>query len=156
MKFYVVGNAMVVAACCLLAGAKITATTKPAEKGIQGIWKWVSDLDQGNEIPWPETNRLVITAELMTIVYSKDDSSGWRYTIDPSKNPKEMDWLPEETPGQPILNPAIYSLDGDTLKIASTAQDKPRPTDFKSKKGDFGGVWILKRVAAPTTMKATK
>jgi hypothetical protein len=61
--------------------------------------------------------------------------------------------LLELDPGHPIRQPAIYQLEGDTLKIASTAAGKPRPVDFVSRKGDFGGVWVLKRVAATATAK---
>ena len=67
-----------------------------------------------------------------------------------------MDWLPEVDPGHPILNPAIYTLDGDTLKIASSAQGKPRPKNFESKKGDFGGVWTLKREVLIAEKKPAK
>ena len=67
-----------------------------------GTWKWTSVLDQGIEMPWPEENRLVITSDLMTMVYPTE-RRGWKYTIDPSKDPKEMDWFPEEDPGQRIL-----------------------------------------------------
>jgi len=60
-----------------------------------------------------------------------------------------MDWIVETDPGHPIRQLAIYTLDGDTLKICSAAAGKPRPTRFESKPGDFGGLWILKRAAAP-------
>lgn len=73
---------------------------------------------------------------------------GWKYTIDPSKDPREMDWFIEEEPGHPIHQAAIYSLDGDTLKINCAAAGKPRPTNFESRKGDFCSVWFLKRVVA--------
>jgi uncharacterized protein (TIGR03067 family) len=99
---------------------------------------------------------LVITSDVIKIVYSKDDPMGWKYTIEPSKKPKQMDWFVEEQPGHPIHQTAIYSLDGDTLKICSTAAGKSRPTRFESKKGDFGGLWVLKRVAPPTTKGAAK
>jgi len=137
----------IVVACCLSA-----APPGDAEKDrdrIQGTWKPVSMLDQGKEQPTPEGNRVVITSDVMQIVYPKDDPMGWRYTIDPSKDPREMDWIVEIDPGHPIRQLAIYSLEGDTLKICSAAAGKPRPTKFESKAGDFGGVWVLKREAAP-------
>jgi hypothetical protein len=65
-----------------------------------------------------------------------------------------MDWFVEETPGQPIHQPAIYVLDGAKLKICSTAQGKPRPAKFGSKRGDFGGLWVLERVAQKTKAAA--
>ena len=135
--------------CCVSAAPKGDAA-KTDQQTIQGTWKFVSVLDQGKEQPWPEGNRLVITSDILKIVYPKDDSKGWKYTIDPSKDPKEMDWMVEIDPGHPILHLAIYALEGDTLKICSTAQGKPRPTTFESKKGDFGGMWVLKRAAAPS------
>jgi uncharacterized protein (TIGR03067 family) len=141
---------------CISAGRKDAATTRPDGEKIQGTWKFASVLDQGAEQPWPDGNRLVITSDLMKIVYPKDDPMGWHYTIDPSKDPREMDWLAEETPGHPIRQLAIYSLDGDTLRICSTAAGKPRPTQFESKRGDFGGVWVLKRVTASTTKEVVK
>ena len=103
----------------------------------------------------PDGIRVVITSGTLTTVYPKDrdnkeEMRGWKYTIDPSKDPKEMDWFVEETPGQSIHQPAIYVLEGATLKICSAAQGKPRPTKFESKRGDFGGLWILERVAPKT------
>ena len=136
------------------AGPKDDAA-KADKRTIQGTWKFVSVLDQGMEQQMPEGNRLVIASDSLKVVYPKDDPRGWKYTIDPSKDPKEMDWIVEIDPGHPIRQLAIYSLEGDTLKICSTAAGKPRPTKFESKKGDFGGLWVLKR-AAPSTKEAAR
>ena len=141
---------------CMSAVPKEDAA-KTDKETIQGTWKFVSVLDQGKEQPWPDGNRLVITADVLKIVYPKDEASGWKYTIDPSKDPKEMDWLAELDPtGNPIRQLAIYSLEGETLKICSTAAGKPRPTRFESKRGDFGGLWVLKRVPPPSAKEAAK
>ena len=140
---------------CISAGTK-DADKKADKEKLQGTWKFVSVWDQGEERPWPDGNRLVITSDMMKITYPKDDPMAWKYTIDPSKDPKEMEWTVEIDPGHPIRQPAIYSLDGDALKICSAAAGKPRPTKFESKKGDFGGLWILKRVAPPATQQAAK
>jgi len=136
------------------AGPKDDAA-KADKRTIQGTWKFVSVLDQGMEQQMPEGNRLVIASDSLKVVYPKDDPRGWKYTIDPSKDPKEMDWIVEIDPGHPIRQLAIYSLEVDTLKICSTAAGKPRPTKFESKKGDFGGLWVLKR-AAPSTKEAAR
>ena len=42
---------------------------------------------------------------------------GWRYTIDPAKSPKEMDWIVEIDPGHPIRQLAIYSWTATRSKI---------------------------------------
>jgi len=153
----------VLAACCLSAapergGAGDKAADKAGDKvgdkeRIQGTWKYVSVLEQGREERMPEENRLVITADMLKMVYPGEER-GFRYTIDPSKDPKEMDWIIEIDPGHPIRQLGIYSLEGDTLRICNTAAGKPRPTTFESKAGDFGGVWVLKRVAAPTSKRS--
>jgi uncharacterized protein (TIGR03067 family) len=136
---------MAVAAACLSAAPQ-NAESKDGER-IQGRWKYVSVLEQGKEQPMPQENRVEITPDLFKLVYP-DEERGWKYTIDPSKNPKEMDWIVEIDPGHPIRQLAIYSLEGDTLTVASAAAGKPRPTTFESKKGDFGGVMVLRREAA--------
>src|SRR2546423_5574063 len=101
---------------CISAAPKGNDAVADRQK-IQGTWKFASVRDQGDEHPMPEGNRLVITADVMKIVYPKDDSMGWRYTLDPTKDPKEMDWIVEIDPGHPIRQLAIYSLEGDTLRI---------------------------------------
>jgi uncharacterized protein (TIGR03067 family) len=123
---------------------------------IKGTWGFASVIDQGKEQPMRKENRVVITSDVIQIVHPKDGPMGWRYTIDPTKSPKEMDWIVELDRGHPIRQLAIYSVDGDTLKICSAAAGKPRPTRFESKKGDFGGLWILKRAAPPATQGAGK
>lgn len=143
---------------CAAAGPKEEAAAADRAK-IQGTWKFVSVLDQGREQPMPDGIRVEITSDTLTTVYPKDrdnkaEKRGWKYTIDPSKDPKEMDWFVEETPGQTIHQPAIYVVEGATLKICSAAQGKPRPTKFESKRGDFGGLWVLERVAPKTKVAA--
>lgn len=143
----------VVSVCAMSAG--------PATRGagdrerIQGTW-FGSVIEQGKEQPMPKENRVVIKSDLFLLVYPKDDPMGWRYTIDPAKSPKEMDWIVELDPGHPIRQLAIYELDGDTLKICSAAAGQPRPTKFESKQGDFGGLMILKRVPPAATQAAGK
>lgn len=147
MKRFLPACAVICAILCLSAGPKDAAEKKAVEKALQGTWKWVSVVDQGEEQPWPEANRLVITPDVMKVVYPKDDPMGWKYKIDASKDPCQLDMLPEEDPGRPIHQAAIFSVEGDNLKICFAAAGKPRPTKFVSKKGDSGGLWILKRVA---------
>ena len=142
----------VVSVCAVSAGPATRGAGDPER--IQGTWGFGSVVEQGKEQPMPKENRVVITPEVMKIVYPKDDPMGWRYTIDPAKSPKEMDWIVEIDPGHPIRQLAIYELDGDTLKICSAAAGKPRPTRFESKQGDFGGLWILKRTPPAATQVA--
>ena len=135
----------IAAACCLAADPQPRASKD--KDSIKGTWQYGSVVDQGVKQPMPAENRVIISSDTIQLVYPKDDPMGWKYTIDPSKDPREMDWIVEIDPGHPIRQLAIYKLKGDTLTIASAAAGKPRPTNFESKKGDSGGVWILKRAA---------
>src|SRR4051812_5932664 len=144
--------------CCTGADRK-EGVGRDAER-IIGTWSFVSNTVDGRDKPFPQDFHVLIGADTIMVgseAAKPQDRVGFRYTLDPSKSPKEMEWLVELDPGRPIRQPAIYLLEGDTLKIASTAAGKPRPVDFVSRKGDFGGVWVLKRVApTPTTKPAAK
>jgi uncharacterized protein (TIGR03067 family) len=140
---------------CLSAG-KVAAPPTDDAKNIQGTWKIVSWLAEGREETVPESMRVIINAETLVIGRGEttpQDTTGFKYTIDSAKDPKQMDWLVQLDPDHTIRQLAIYALDGDTLKINCAAADKPRPTNFENKKGRFESVWILKRIvliAKPT------
>ena len=74
------------------------------------------------------------------VMSSANTQRGWKYTINPAKDPKEMDWFPEEDPGKPIHQAGIYSLKGDTLKIWVVGAGLPRPRELGR------GTWVLERV----------
>jgi uncharacterized protein (TIGR03067 family) len=146
---------MVAILLCLSAG-KNTEPPKDDAKTIQGTWKIVSWLAEGREETVPDSMRVIINAETLVIGRGEttpQDTTGFKYTIDSAKNPKQMDWLVQLDPDHTIRQLAIYSLDGDTLKINCAAADKARPTNFENNKGRFEAVWILKRIvliAKPT------
>ena len=136
--------------------ARAAEPAKDDAKSIQGTWKFVSWLAEGREETIPDSMRVIINAETLLIGRGEStpqDTTGFKYTIDPAKDPKQMDWLVQLDPDHTIRQLAIYSLDRDTLKINCAAADKPRPTNFENNKGRFETVWILKRVvliAKPT------
>jgi uncharacterized protein (TIGR03067 family) len=155
-------NTLLLAALALICGIgadRKEETNRDAER-IRGTWAFVSNSVEGRDASFPADFRVVISADTIEVgseAAKPQDRTGFRYTLDSSKSPGEMEWLIELDPGHPIRQAAIYLLEGDTLKIASTAAGKPRPVDFVSRKGDFGGVWVLKRVApAPSTKPAAK
>jgi uncharacterized protein (TIGR03067 family) len=58
-----------------------------------------------------------------------------KFTIDPTKKPKTIDYMVLEglTKGKKQLG--IYELDGDTVKFCFAVPDKERPKDFTSPEG---------------------
>src|SRR5690242_5167415 len=72
---------LAVMSICAMSAGPATRAADDRER-IQGTWGFVSVVDQGKEQPMPTANRVVITGDVMKIVYPKDDPMGWRYTID--------------------------------------------------------------------------
>jgi uncharacterized protein (TIGR03067 family) len=113
---------------------------------IQGTWKVVSAQEAGRKRKVPDDFRFVITADVLSMKSGKDDPISVKYKLDPSKRPKAMDTSHEIDPGKPIVQLAIYALDGDELKLCLEAAGKPRPTRLESKAGSTSVLFVLKRV----------
>jgi uncharacterized protein (TIGR03067 family) len=67
------------------------------------------------------------------------------YKLNPSKNPKAIDFMPGEGPMKDKPHPGIYELTGDTLRICYVHPEKQRPTAFESKSGSGANLVTLKR-----------
>jgi len=104
--------------------------SKDKEK-LQGTWKAVSVTDNGRTESGDavKTLKLQIKKDAYTYVIGDKNFSA-RFTIDPSKKPKQMDVTFEEGPQKGKTMRAIYSLDGDKLKICGGDE---RPTEFSAK-----------------------
>ena len=64
-----------------------------------------------------------------------------------------MDTTHEIDPGKPIVQLAIYSLDGDELKVCLEAAGKPRPTKFVRPR--CADTWKCVRIAWVTVANGT-
>ena len=58
-----------------------------------------------------------------------------KFTIDPTKKPKTIDYTIIEGGNKGQEVPGIYEIDGDTIKFCFSAPGKDRPTDFTAKEG---------------------
>jgi uncharacterized protein (TIGR03067 family) len=63
-----------------------------------------------------------------------------KFTLDPTKNPKTIDYEILEGSDKGKLQHGIYELDGDRARFCMAEPDQPRPTDFKSTPGSH---WTL-------------
>lgn len=130
-------NLLAIAICGLLLGADALADDafKKELQKLQGTWV----CDQDSDIEY----KLVFQGDQMTMIISKKDGSRkeerkCKITIDPTKKPKEMDWLQVLAKDVEL----IYELDADRLKICSSNR-AGRPKDFQNKLDD---VQTFKRV----------
>ena len=76
-----------------------------------------------------------------------------RITIDPSKQPKTIDYDVLDGPTKGKKHLGIYELEGDTLKSCFGAPGAERPTDFTSKPGDQRTSTVWKRAKADSKSK---
>jgi uncharacterized protein (TIGR03067 family) len=102
---------------------------------VQGIWKPTQAELGGN--PLPEAVLAPLRLELSKGKYSltgAESPDSGTYAFDPSKNPKTMDVTGTDGPNKGKTFPAIYELDGDTLRICYDLAGKERPKQFKTAK----------------------
>ena len=65
-------------------------------------------------------------------VFVGDEPDRGTYTIDPTSKPKSMTITGTEGPNHGKTFPAIYELNGDTLRICYDLSGVKRPAEFKS------------------------
>jgi len=123
------------------AAVVITALTamggdKSAAGSVEGDWAPVKAELAGQ--PMPETVLKTIQLNLYkgkynVLVAGQPDKG--TYSLDVSTKPKSMDIKGTEGPNTGRSFPAIYELEGETLRICYDLSGKQRPAEFKSLPG---------------------
>src|SRR5262249_21126485 len=75
---------------------------------------------------------------------------GWVFRLDPSRQPKAVDFLLTSGPHQGKTVRAIYALDGDELRVYLAPAGQARPTTFAA---NTGWLYILLRAAGQARRK---
>ena len=109
---------------------------KDAGKSIQGTWLPAEAELGGQKFPDEvrKTIKLVIEGDKYTVTVGAQPDRG-TLKLDPSAKPKAMDVTGTDGPNKGKKIPAIYELDGDTLRICYDLSGKSRPTEFKTREG---------------------
>lgn len=116
----------------------------PAEaKKLQGHWTMVALQIDGKAVD--EARLQGTTLEIRRdkyIVWTGKKPREMRFTLDPTKDPQEIDLFLPEPSGTDEVHRGIYRLDGDTLRLCKAqAAEKPRPSAFKTAPGS--GVFMV-------------
>jgi uncharacterized protein (TIGR03067 family) len=121
----------------LLSAALALAADRPDDaKSIQGAWT-PSKAELGGK-PVPDAVLKMIKLKLDNGKYEASvagESDIGTYTLDSASKPKGMTVNGTEGPNKGKSFPAIYELDGDTLRICYDLSGAKRPTEFKSTTG---------------------
>ena len=114
---------------------------------LEGEWSMVSAEANGLSLPKEtvESGKRVAKDGETTITIGGQVYFKAKFTIDPTKKPKAIDYKMTEGPTKGKTHLGIYELDGDTVKFCFAAPEKDRPTDFTAKEGSQRTLSVWKR-----------
>jgi uncharacterized protein (TIGR03067 family) len=118
----------------LLVAAAVTtfAADKPTDaKDIQGTW--VPEKAELGGKPLPTNFTLKLEADKYEVAAENLDKG--TYKLDPAAKPRTFDITGVEGPNAGRKIPAIYELEGDTLRVCYGLGGSARPAEFKSPSG---------------------
>lgn len=125
---------------CLVLGASLPAFAAGSPDNdaqtVQGKWKPAKAELAGQ--PLPDAVLKIISLKLDHGKYEVlvgDEPDRGTYTLDATKGAKGMTIAGTEGPNEGKTFPAIYELEGDTLRICYDLSGAGRPTEFKSVAG---------------------
>src|SRR5262245_41003551 len=116
-----------------LAGGAAGDAAERDRKALVGTWQVTSVEANGQKFPDEAIKdfQLIFTPDSLTRKKGGKSESGSGYRLDPSKSPKWID-MTGKTDGKDVSIPALYELDGDTLKVCFRS-------DYKNKDGKPAG-----------------
>jgi uncharacterized protein (TIGR03067 family) len=144
------------AACVLSqAWAQDSEATKKEMAQLQGEWSMVSGSTDGQPIPDEIRKQMkrVCKGDKATTTMGAQVILRATITLDPSKQPKTINYQMTAgfTKGKTQLG--IYELDGDTFRSCFSAPGDARPTDFTTQPGDHRTLTVWKREKAVTASR---
>ncbi|HEV3386733.1 MAG TPA: TIGR03067 domain-containing protein [Gemmata sp.] len=114
---------------------------------LEGEWSMVSGEASGNSLPKETvaTGKRVAKDGETTITLGGQVYFKAKFSIDPTKKPKTIDYTMTEGPTKGKTHLGIYELDGDTVRFCFAAPGKDRPTEFSAKEGSERTLSVWKR-----------
>lgn len=120
---------------------------------LQGEWSMVSGSADGYPVPdsMLADSKRVCKGDETSVVVGGQLIMKAKFTVDPSKQPKTIDYQVIDGPTKGKTHLGIYELNGDTAKFCFGAPGAERPADFASKPGDrrTSSVWKRVKTAEP-------
>lgn len=134
--------------CCLLAADNAQDAVKKDLDQMAGDWSIVGaehdgqpsaaeDIKNGKRIGKGNETTVTINDQLLFRA---------RFTIDPKRKPKAIDYTVIDGAWKDMTVLGIYEIDGDALKFCLAPPGRDRPTEFKTKPGGETILVVWKRV----------
>jgi uncharacterized protein (TIGR03067 family) len=129
------------------ASAQDADAVKKEMTQLEGQWSMVSAEANGLSMPKETVNsgKRVAKDGETTITIGGQVYFKAKFSIDPTKKPKGIDYTMTEGPTKGKTHLGIYELDGDTVKFCFAAPGKDRPTEFTAKEGSDRTLSVWKR-----------
>jgi len=129
-------------------------------KKLEGTWKYVSMEMRGKARLEKEFMGSTIVIKGDSMVVERDGKSTGeeaKMTIDPTKKPKTMDVVVAGKPDDAVLfSPAIYELDGDTLRICAGSEEPPEEFKTTAETGNLQVIVLKREKRAPKEKEGEK
>ena len=137
----------VIAVLAVVCAAAAEDTVKKEMAQLEGEWSMQSGEADGASMPkeMVSTGKRVAKDGVTTITIGGQVYMKAKFSIDPTKKPKAIDYTMTEGPTKGKTHLGIYELDGDTLKFCFAAPGKERPTEFTAKEGSERTLSVWKR-----------
>ncbi|HKE22788.1 MAG TPA: TIGR03067 domain-containing protein [Bryobacteraceae bacterium] len=105
---------------------------------LEGAWAMLSCVQNGEPMPqaWLRYGKRTAVSNLITVTMNKQVMLKVYFSVDRSKEPKEIDYIIALGPQAGQRQYGIYRLEGEKLTTAIAALGNPRPSDFSSAAGD--------------------
>jgi uncharacterized protein (TIGR03067 family) len=101
---------------------------------FQGTWEIVSVEKEGSQLPQDDISGMtVMIAGSAYKLINKDNVSKGTFTVDASKDPKQMDVHHQTENGDAPMMPAIYEITGDNFRVCYNPEGGERPKSFSTK-----------------------
>jgi len=122
--------------CLALVAARPASAATADTQAVQGTWQPVAGVLGGQAVPAAVLK--IISLQLAEgkydVLVGTNPDKG-TYTLDATVTPKAITVTGTEGPNVGKTFPAIYELDGDTLRICYDLSGAKRPAEFKSVAG---------------------
>ncbi len=141
-------NALLIGLTALVISPARGEETEAAKKDLaqlQGEWAMTTGVRDGQSLPdeMLKNSKRSCKADETTVVVGGQLLMKTKFTLDPSKKPKSIDYQITGGGNAGKTQLGIYELDGATVKFCFSTPGKDRPTDFTTKVGDgrTSSVW---------------
>jgi uncharacterized protein (TIGR03067 family) len=128
-------------------------TVKSELKKHQGTWIATSSVHDDQAAPEAIVRSIkrIVTDDHVVWERNGKRFAGTKIELEPTRQPKSIDLIPDGGPkrGEHVLG--IYKLEGDVLTICTASPGQPRPKEFKAGKGSGCTLQTFRR--EPTSAK---